>query len=162
MPGRIVDLWKSVDKSELACSASLAALGAFVVWESTAWEYMTRDGPGPGFFPLWIGLAIVVLSVFYIGFHAYDLIREEAVHRTNWSGTAPVLAGWAAFMVSAALLKPVGFIASFTLLVVFLVRVIFRRSFAAALAVGVGSALGFWVLFVQLLGVRLPTGPWGF
>lgn len=140
----------------------LVALGVFVVWEALAWEYMTRDGPGPGFFPLWIGLAIVVLSVFYLGFHAYDIIRKQPVHRTNWSGTGPVLAGWAAFMVAAALLKHAGFIASFTLLVVFLVRVIFERSFVAAFAVGVGSALGFWVLFVKLLSVRLPTGPWGF
>lgn len=157
-----MDLWKSIDKSELACSAILVALGVFVAWESLAWEYMTRDGPGPGFFPLWIGLAMIALSALYIGLLAYDIVRRQPVHRTNWSGTGRVLAGWAAFMVAAALLKPAGFIASFTLLVVFLVRVIFGRSLVAAFAVGLGSASGFWVLFVKLLNVRLPTGPWGF
>lgn len=155
-------LWKSVDKSELACSVILVALGAFVVQQSLAWEYMTRDGPGPGFFPLWIGLAIIVLSLLYLTLMAYDMVRGEAVHQTNWSGTGRVLAGWAAFMAAAALLKPAGFIVSFALLMVFLVRMIFGRPFLKAIAVGLGSALGFWVLFVKLLSVRLPTGPWGF
>jgi putative tricarboxylic transport membrane protein len=157
-----VDLWKSIDKSELACGAVLVGLGVFVVRESAAWEYMTPDGPGPGFFPLWIGLATIALSVLYIGLLAYDVVREQPVHRTNWTGTGRVLAGWAAFMIAAALLKPAGFIVSFALLVVFLVRVIFARPFVAAFAVGLGSAFGFWVLFVKLLNVRLPTGPWGF
>ena len=152
----------SVDKSELACSVILIALGAFVVYQSLAWEYMTRDGPGPGFFPLWIGLALVALSVLYLALMAYDMVRGEPVPRTSWSGTGRGLAGWAAFMVAAALLKPAGFIASFPLLAVFLVRAIFGRRFLTAIAVGAGSALGFWVLFVKLLGVRLPAGPWGF
>jgi hypothetical protein len=31
-----------------------------------------------------------------------------------------------------------------------------------ALAVELGSSIGFWVLFVMLLEVQLPAGPWGF
>ena len=157
-----MDLWKSIDKSELVSSAMLVGLGVFVVRESTAWDYMTPDGPGPGFFPLWIGLATIALPILYLGLLACDVVRRQPVHRTDWTGTGRVLAGWAAFMIAAALLKPAGFIASFALLVVFLVRVVFARPWVPAFSVGLGSALGFWVLFVKLLNVRLPGGPWGF
>ena len=160
--GETVNLWKSLDKSEVACSAILIALGAFIIRESSAWEYMTHDGPGPGFFPYWIGVATVALSGLYLSSHAYDIVRGQSVHRTSWAGTPTVIAGWLAFMVVVALIKPIGFIAALVLMVLIFVRVIYRRSFTAAIAVAIGSAIGFWVVFVKLLNLRLPAGPWGF
>lgn len=156
-----MDLWKSIDKSQLAASAVLVALGAFVVWEAWDWPYLTKDGPGPGFFPLWIGIALIGLSGALIVTQVMDVARGAA-EKTKWSGSASAFAGWAALMVAAALLEPLGFVVTLLLLVVFIVVAIFRRSVAAALTVGVGSALGFWVIFVKLLRVQLPAGPWGF
>jgi len=51
---------------------------------------------------------------------------------------------------------------SYVLLTIFLVRAVFRESWTAALTVALVSAAGFWVLFVKLLRVQLPAGPWGF
>src|SRR3974377_1120218 len=34
------------------------AFSAFVVWGSWNLEYYTKLGPGPGFFPLWLGVAM--------------------------------------------------------------------------------------------------------
>ena len=160
--GQKENTWRSLDRSEVVCSAILIALGVFIILESRTWEYMTRDGPGPGFFPYWIGVAIVALSGLYLASHAYDIVRGEPVHRTNWAGTRVVLAGWATFMIAVALIKPLGFITALVVLMLVFVRVIYRRSFAAALAVAFGSALSFWVLFVKLLNLRLPAGPLGF
>jgi putative tricarboxylic transport membrane protein len=155
-------LWKSVDKSEAAASAILIALGLFVIGQSLGWEYMTRDGPGPGFFPMWIGIALVVLPALYMATHVYDLKRGEPVHHTSWSGAGIILLGWAAFMLIVALIKPIGFIGALIVMAVIYVRLIYGRSLLAAAAVAFGSALGFWVLFVKLLNLRLPVGPWGF
>lgn len=160
--GQTGNLWTSLDKSEVACSAILIALGAFIIRESSAWEYMTHDGPGPGFFPYWIGVAIVALAGLYLSSHAYDIVRGQPVHRTSWAGTPMVIAGWTAFMVVVALIKPIGFIAALVLMVLIFVRVIYRRSLAAAIAVAIGSAASFWLVFVKLLNLRLPAGPWGF
>jgi putative tricarboxylic transport membrane protein len=153
---------KSIDRSELVASVTLIALGLFAIHEARAWEYMTHDGPGPGFFPLWIGIAMVTLSALYLASHAYDVMRGQPVHRTGWSGTALVIAGWAAFMVVVALIKPIGFIAALIVLVVIYVRVIYRRSYITTIATAAACALSFWFLFVKLLGLRLPAGPWGF
>ena len=41
----------------------LAALGAWIVTEARGWSYMGEDGPGAGFFPLWYGGMMIVLSL---------------------------------------------------------------------------------------------------
>jgi putative tricarboxylic transport membrane protein len=155
-------LWKSLNKSELVAALALVALGGCIVRYASAWGYMTKDGPGPGFFPLWSGIFIIVLAGWLVVAQLLRAYREGAAPGTDWKGSGRVLLGWAALMVSIALLKTAGFLASYLLLVVFLGVVIFRRRFVTALAVGLAASAGFWLVFVELLNVQLPAGPWGF
>jgi putative tricarboxylic transport membrane protein len=154
--------WRNLNKSELIAAALLFALGLSIIFQALAWTYLTPDGPGPGFFPLWACIGITVLSAGVALFHIYAVFNEQPVERANWDGSARVLAGWAGLAVAIALLKPAGFIVSFFLLTLFLVFFVFRRRFITALAVGFGSSAGFWVVFEKLLDVQLPVGPWGF
>lgn len=153
---------RAIDKSELAGAGVLAALGAFVAWQAWDWPYLTPDGPGPGFFPLWIGAILVVLSLVLAGRELRTAVRGRPFETVAWDGAGSVLSGWAALVVSIALLEPAGFVASFALLALFLVRVTFRRPLKQAVAVALGSAVAFWIVFAGLLQVRLPAGPWGF
>ena len=41
----------------------LAALGVYIFMEARDWAYYSDDGPGPAFFPVWYGVAMVVLSL---------------------------------------------------------------------------------------------------
>jgi putative tricarboxylic transport membrane protein len=154
--------WKSLDKSELVGALLLAAFGAYIAAAAWEWPYLTKDGPGPGFFPLWIGISMIGLSAALVVLQLVDIKRGRPVHRTSWKGAGPVVAGCVALVVAAALLKPAGFLASYTLLTIFLVRAVFRQSWTAALTVSLVSAVAFWILFVKLLRVQLPAGPWGF
>jgi putative tricarboxylic transport membrane protein len=154
--------WRNLNKSELIAAALLFALGLSIIFQALAWTYLTPDGPGPGFFPLWAGIGITVLSAGVAFFHIYAVFNEQPVERTNWDGSARVLAGWAGLAVAIALLKPAGFVVSFFLLTLFLVFFVFRRRFITAFAVGIGSCAGFWLVFEKLLDVQLPIGPWGF
>ncbi|HEX4781178.1 MAG TPA: tripartite tricarboxylate transporter TctB family protein, partial [Usitatibacter sp.] len=52
----------------------LAALGAYIVTAARAWAYMTEDGPGAGFFPMWYGSLMIVLSLV--------LVARSALRRT--------------------------------------------------------------------------------
>lgn len=157
-----MNISKNLNKSELVAAGLLLALGISIVVQAWNWTYLTKDGPGPGFFPLWTGIGITLLSAGVAVLHVYAVIRQRPVERTIWDGSVRVLAGWAGLALSIALLKPAGFFVSFLLLVLFLVTVIFNRGFVAALAVGLGASAGFWLLFSKLLKVQLPTGPWGF
>ena len=157
-----LNFWKALNKSELLAAGLLVALGVAIVLQARHWVYLTPDGPGPGFFPLWAGVAIVALAVVVMIGHLVAVLRKQAVARVDWTGTPRVLLSWIGLAGCVALLKPAGFVVSFLLLVVFLVTVIYRRSIIAALSVGIASTAGFWLLFVELLDVRLPAGPWGF
>ena len=53
-------------KGDVISGAVLAALGVFIITQARAWDYYTLDGPGPGFFPFWYGVAMVVLSLLLV------------------------------------------------------------------------------------------------
>jgi putative tricarboxylic transport membrane protein len=147
---------------DIVSGAALAGLGVFIITEARRWEYLGPDGPGPGFFPLWIGMALVGLSALLVARQYAEARSGKPSAATGWKGARPVLVGWVALMVAAALVKPAGFTVTYALLTAFLIRVVFRRTWTAALAVSLVSAAAFWLLFVKLLRVQLPAGPWGF
>ena len=41
----------------------LAALGTYILVTAHRWDYITEEGPGAGFFPMWYGGAMVALSL---------------------------------------------------------------------------------------------------
>jgi len=133
----------------------LCALGAYIVSEARGWSYGGPDGPGPGFFPLWYGFAMVGLSL--------TLIVKSVMARTPqgtiaWPEVRRALACWAALIIAVALLNFIGFMVSFAALTWFIVAILFRRSHSLALVLGVGGALLFQGIFDVALGISLPMG----
>jgi putative tricarboxylic transport membrane protein len=128
---------------------ALAALGGYMVYAARGWEYLGPDGPGPGFFPLWCGVAMLVLSLVLI-------FSRKEIRKISWSGAGRAFLVWGALAVSVAVLKLVGFVASFAALTFFIVAVMYRRPPAVALLVAIGLAGGFYVVFPLALGVALP------
>ena len=128
---------------------ALAALGGSIVYQARGWEYLGQDGPGPGFFPLWYGIAMLALSLVLV------FSRKEA-RKIEWKGAGRAFATWGAFAVSVAVLKAVGFLISFAALTFFIVAVMYRRPPAIAALVAIGVAAGFYLVFPLALGVALP------
>jgi putative tricarboxylic transport membrane protein len=147
-----------LQKGDVISGAVLAALGVFIITHSRAWDYYTLDGPGPGFFPFWYGVAMVVLSLLLI----VNSARNGDSKGVDWSATGRAMTTWLAFALSVALMDFLGFLISFAVLAFFLVAVIFRRPFMTATVVAVASALAFHLVFPVALSVPLPTGPFGF
>jgi putative tricarboxylic transport membrane protein len=133
--------------------------GGFVIYEARGLPYHSEFGPGPGFFPLWIGIGIVACSLFLIG--AAIFRRGEGIPISR-AEMVRALSAWLAFVLAVALLPLAGFGLSLGLLAAFLVLVLDRRSPWLAIGVAVGLAVGFHVVFAVALGVSLPVGPWGF
>ncbi len=145
------DLWSGL---------ALAALGAYIVVQAWGWDYLTPEGPGPGFFPLWYGIAMVALSAVLVVSH----LRQRSSLRMTiaWDRVGRALSAWLALVVSIALFKPLGFVIGFALLTYFLVAVMYRRPLKVAAIVALASTAGFYLVFSLGLGVPLPTGPLGF
>ena len=147
---------------DIVSGAVLSGLGVYIITEARRWEYIGADGPGPGFFPLWYGIAMVVLSLVLI---AGSLIRRasaDAGAPVDWREVRRALTAWAAIAVSIALLKVLGFLLSFGLLTLFVALFMYRRPLLSAAAVAVSSALVFYLLFPLALNVSLPVGIFGF
>jgi putative tricarboxylic transport membrane protein len=136
----------------------LAALGAYILFEGSGWTYMGEDGPGPGFFPMWYGGAMVALSLFLVG---STVLRPAASGRApSWGELRRALTCWAAFVACVALMKWAGFVVAFALLTWFIVAVMARRPQRVALSVAIGGAVLFYLLFEKALDVGLPAGSW--
>ena len=146
---------------DIISGAVLAGLGIFIVVEARGWEYLGPDGPGPGFFPLWYGLCIVVLSVVLM---VTSLVRRarEPSGPTDWREIGRALAAWAGLAACVGLLKVLGFLVAFGIFNFFLVAVMYRRPLGTAIAVSVGMSVGFYLLFPLALDVALPVGKLGF
>ena len=149
-------------RADFWSGAVLAALGAWIVSEASRWVYLGPDGPGAGFFPRWYGIAMVVLSLVLVAKSTIGRDSADARAPLAWKEIRRALGCWCALVVSVALLKVVGFVASFTLLSWFIVAVMFRRPQRQAWAIALGAAVGLTLLFDGVLGVTLPAGPWHF
>ena len=136
---------------------ALAALGAYIVVSARGWDYMGEDGPGPGFFPLWYGSAMIVLSLLLV---AGTVVKRgaaaPATPRRSELGRA--LLCWLAFVACIMLMKVVGFVAAFALLTWFVIAVMARQPQRVALPIAIGGALGFHAVFSWALDVALPAG----
>jgi len=133
----------------------LASLGAFIVSQAWRWDYMTEDGPGAGFFPLWYGGAMIVLSLALIGATAMKDGRYASI---QWQEVRRAFACWAGFVASIAVMPWAGFAISFALLTWFIVKVMAGQSQAKAIVWAVAFAAGFYLVFDVGLDLSLPRG----
>lgn len=150
------------NKGEWIAALCLAAFGAYITYAGSKLAYGGEVGPGPGFFPFWIGIGLLIFSSYEVVSAITPARPRNSQSGAGWRGSGRALSGWLGIVAALYLFRWVGFAISFVLLTVFYIVVLERRSLAHALAIAVALALAFYVLFVFALGVSLPAGPWGF
>ena len=150
------------DKGNLIAGGALSAFGIYVISVAVRLPYVSEAGPGPGFFPIWLGIGLTMFAAILI----YASLRVSKSKPLRESGTQPVtarsLAGWVAVMIAIALLSWIGFALSFIVLTVLLIVGLERRPLLLAVGVGVGLAVVFHLIFVVALDVSMPKSVWGF
>ena len=150
-------------KDEWLAGILLTGFGGWVIYEARDLPYVSEFGPGPGFFPLWIGIGIVLCSLSIICIYFWrGAAGGEETAKISTRGMSRALSAWFMFVVAIACLPFIGFPLSVALLTAFLILVLDGRSFRIAIGVALGLAVSFHLLFTVALGVSLPAGPWGF
>ena len=132
----------------LTSGACLAAFGIYVISVATKLPYVSEVGPGPGFFPLWIGIGLVIFAS-WLMLSSILSPRQAAPDEPHfWRPAARALSGWLSMMIAIALFGRIGFALSFVMLTTFLIVVLDRRPLLLALGVGIGLAVIFHLIFV--------------
>lgn len=151
----------------------VALLGATAIALSRQLPYEAEYGPGPGFLPFWLGVTLVVLSVF--------LLREARAARTiedtspdtegdTQSGFARFAPGaltpWLVFFVStvavSVFFEQLGFGLSVGLFMFVTMRWVAGRSWLSTIIFALVTPIVLYLGFVRILMVPLPLQPAGF
>jgi putative tricarboxylic transport membrane protein len=134
---------------------------AYTATAAARYTYWNPNGPGAGFFPFWLGLALAVLSA---------LLLVTAVRQTDpgpaWlprgHGAARLIAVVIATALFIALLPWLGMVLGSVLFLGVLLRGLEGHSWRTSIGVSIGVAIANWVVFVQWLKVPFPAGVLGF
>lgn len=140
-----------LDRSDLISGLVIIVIGTAFAYGATDYRMGTITRMGPGFVPFSVGLIMIGLGVLVI-VSAFG--REGALPRLDVKGLFFVSLAIVAF---AALLPRVGLVpaAVATVAISSLAGGILRWPTVAILCAGV--AFGAWVVFVVLLGIRIPV-----
>ncbi len=143
-------------KADRLASILTLALGLLLIHQGANLPSGKEGAPGPGFFPVWIGIALAALSVVLLirpasGQKTRDLLpREDGCRRVVW-----VLAS---LVLYTLLLKPLGFIIATFLLFLSLLQFYQRGRWWVAVSLSLGAVLGSYWLFARLFEMPLPEG----
>ena len=145
--------------------ASVALVAIFALFAFESFQLSLRDalGPGPGFFPFWLGLlgvalAVVLLTQLHLG--RVDLGTDALVF--DRAGLRKVVLVLVGLIVATALLDVLGFRLSMLLLIPYVLVVLGVRNWVAVGICAVAGSFGVYYVFSDLLKVPLPAGIFGF
>jgi hypothetical protein len=123
--------------------------------------YRSPTGPGPGFLPFWLGLALTTLSaLLFLGATRRPAAAER--WRPTREGQGRLLAVLVATVLLVALLNVTGMVLGCALFLVALLRLVERHSWPQTLGVAAGAAAANYLVFTYWLKVPFPVGPLGF
>jgi putative tricarboxylic transport membrane protein len=131
-------------------------LGIAAVHEASKLPYGTIHSPGPGFFPWWTSVIIVLLALILV---VQALTLRS---RTAGEGSGRIAKVALLLVVLSAytfLLDPLGYLLCTFLLVLFMLRVLDPHRWMVALGMALFTAVGSYVVFAVWLSVPLPRGP---
>jgi Tripartite tricarboxylate transporter TctB family len=145
----------SARRGGIVVAAVLAGVGLIFAWQASLLDFGGFDLPGPGFFPLVLGVLVFAFAV---------LIGIEGLRGTEEGGTVElghrdVLIVLAALVVVAALFEPLGAYLSLGLFGAVLLVVLARVTVPLAIASAAVAMVVCWYFFQMLLGLQLPRGP---
>lgn len=145
----------------------LAALGLYTAVKGHSYALGSLSQPGPGFFPFWASILMVVCSAAVLakGLRKMFLERVEGAARED----APPPAMWSKVWLTVAILAAyttllawVGFGLSTFLAMLALTRLDKRTTWIGSCATAALGAAGFWLVFAYLLKVSFPQQVFGF
>ncbi len=140
----------------------LLLLSLFVIRESTGLRFYAALGPGPGFFPLWIGIIVGVMAVVTL-YQAtfYEPHRLPDGFMPSKQGYLRIGAILLALAATVVLLIPLGFRLTMLAFLTLLLSALGRQNLLVTALVALAGSFGLYHVFAVWLAVPLPIGSLG-
>jgi putative tricarboxylic transport membrane protein len=147
---------------QIMCLA-FAALSLATLILSLQYPYHDKLGPGPGFFPFWMGIITGVLSLALLGQITFTQSAPYGKNKLlpNREGGKRILAVLIALAICLALLDFLGFRLSLLLFLLFLPPALGVRNWWVSAVFAVAGSFGIFHAFYYWLKVPLPIGIFG-
>lgn len=144
------------------CSLFWLLFAVVIIREASRLDMGETSAPGPGFFPLCIGLTMAILSL--IAF--FQAIRSKGAaavsmrgERIRWWNILVIFAALVAYTLSVGKL---GFLINTFLLITLLLKVVEPQSWKTSILGGLITAIASELVFNVMLKAQIPTGLLGF
>ncbi len=136
---------------------AVAYSGAALRW----YPYRSDTGPGSGFLPVWLGVAMAILAVLlFIG--ATRTAHPGGAWLPRGRGLLRLLVVFGATALLVALMNTVGMILGTALFMVGILRFLEGYPWLHSLGIGAAIAVVNYLVFTYWLQVPFPTGVLGF
>ncbi len=147
-----------MQKTTRSAAVVFAVFSAAIVWGSWNLEYYTTLGPGPGFFPFWLGAVLGLLSLVWLFQmrRTTETSKDAAFFPERW-GIVRILSIVAALALMAFLMDFIGFQSAMFLFVIFMLTVLGKQSPWLTLIIALLCSVGVYHVFGQYLDVTLPA-----
>lgn len=140
-----------------AAALGFIALALFVIFQARSLNYYTKLGPGPGFFPLWLGIILAGLSTVWLA----QVSLRPAGHMEKGfvpdrGGIARIVSILIALVLFGALVDIIGFQLTMFAFLLSLLVALGRQNAILTVAISVLGSFGLYYLFKNHLDVQLP------
>ena len=140
-----------------AASLVFVALGIYVVLGARRLTLSTIVGPGPGFFPFWLGILFTGLSILWLC--QVSMQREEPMEKNfipRGAGVVRLMSILAALVLFYVLVDIIGFQLVMLCFLLFVIIVLGYRKCVLTLLVSAAGSFGVYYIFSRWLSVPLP------
>lgn len=158
--------------AETIAALCVTLLGVVTIYLARQLPYDSEYGPGAGFLPFWLGVVLVILSVFLLR----DALQAGAAAASSDGGGAasegffafapgasvPWLIFFLCTIAISVLFERLGFGLAIGLYMLVTMRWVARQSWPWTIILAIVTPIVLYVGFVRLLMVPLPLAPPGF
>lgn len=140
----------------------LLVFSGFVISEALSMSISAEYGPGPGMFPLILGISLAVLSLLLLWDGINPRTKDKASKFQNKAGLLASGLMVLGLVGYALVITKLGYLLTTFLLVLFLMGVVARDKLRTTLLTAIAVTVLLYLIFDVGLGVQLPKGPFGF
>jgi putative tricarboxylic transport membrane protein len=148
---------------QIGSAIFLLVFGIIISFEARKLEIGRISQPGPGFFPLWLGLALIIVSLALTIKFSREKVDQSSPSKSLWKGLywEKIVFSLVVLLLYAFFLEILGYTIATFLLMLFLFKAIGSQRWRVSIVGSVFTSLSTYALFKLWLQVQLPVGLWG-